>query len=247
MDSTAYVLFRSIREELADGMKHVEYVSDSVGDHFRWKNLNSSGQNLTFLKNDINQEEVLPLHEWLHEEDSNYLLYKEENPDPSKLNFYLLKHNSINKRAPAIDDMNVRSFTFDNRDIRINYRQMTENLANFKSSDMSSKIEWERFIGGLLHMCKGKIWTLQTIDDQIIACVIFASVDGNDNWMIEGFGSNTKIDANGNYLSLLLENTLQNYDKDSCYAYAISSSIEFKTLSSLNFEIVDGFTMTNQI
>jgi hypothetical protein len=244
VSDSPYNLFRQIREELADGMKEVGYESFDWGQVYQWDQLSSEGYNVSVIFEAVDGEDRNYLESWTAEDENRYLaIQRGEDGTGDALIFSKFIKQS---RPQILEDMNIRSFSFDTKDIRINHRKMTERLSAFNSNSNESKSQWERFIGGILHMCRGKIWTLEDLNENIMAAVLFGSVDG-ENWLIEAMGSNDSVDPNKEYLKVLLENTLERYSKNNCFVYSKQSSWKFGVLQALGFEPVESFQTTRQL
>lgn len=229
MESTKVLeLFKNTRLELADGMRDVDFEDFPWGYRFNWPKLPLFGTAISVITSEPSEKSLAEIKEWLAQDSNHEVLALPEIDIDIEFNkipqLTFLYRPSLKKRAPFIPNYTIRHFSFDNRDLRIDSRKMTAALSTMVSKDRDERIQAERYIGGVLHMLKGKIWTLEDNNENILAAVLLTLQHNPDYLTIEVTG---ELSADTDYLDNLLQTIYEQHgDVKIIYPVIVGSRID---------------------
>jgi hypothetical protein len=235
---------RSQKETFADAFPMISYREETWGYHFEWKGFNYHLTDFIFVQS--GSEEDIPHILKIIKDNKNIKLYIPQNininfPELSKqyeIGVYYRKSKKI--PSPILTETGVKSFSYRSIDTEFNLKDHINEMSEIEEIPNSEKAEFNRLIGGHMHLFDGEIWSLDS-DGAILSNALISKAEIDKNtFQIDIFSTRSKVRKMG-HGSALLQSILASRKNNDFVTFVQKTAENTKFLNNFDFQLEISF------
>ncbi|MHA2099482.1 MAG: hypothetical protein ACW99A_12455 [Candidatus Kariarchaeaceae archaeon] len=200
-------LLRIQKENFAEAFPMVNYYEEDWGYHFEWNNFGYHLTDFIFIQSDpgANIDSIRKIIK-SNKTKKIYLLQGlnlniNELTKNYEIGLYYRKWKKIS--SPILTETGVKSFSYRSGDSEFNLKNHINEMAEIEEIDDKDKLEFNRLVGGHMHLFAGEIWSIDS-DGAILSNTLLSKLENHKNIiMIDIFSTRSKIRRMGHGKALL--------------------------------------------
>lgn len=185
LDVLEYI--RNQKASFADAFPMVSFTEFDWGFHFDWSDSSYYSTNFILIKQNptSDTEEIIKLMK----NDKNKKIYLLDSinidlgdyEEQYKVGIFYRQHKKID--YPTLMDTGVKSFSYRSVDKDFNLKENVIEMAEIEEIPENELAEFDRFVGGHLHLFNGELWSLDN-DGSILSNALISWQDENEDTII---------------------------------------------------------------
>ncbi|MDH5402738.1 MAG: hypothetical protein OEY49_09625 [Candidatus Heimdallarchaeota archaeon] len=184
MDVTTIIdLILSHRKSILEGMHGTSVIDFPWGIQFNWKANIYPLSNFSYIQN-LPIEEIAELRTWIEGDKSRRFLVSDKqimnkftNLEVGDLDIYWRDTKSV--KLPISGQFDIIKYSFNIQDRNFDVKILTDTVCKMLEVAIEDRIEFGRFIGGILHMVNGEFWVLHDGDLNIRSIALISNLSLN--------------------------------------------------------------------